>query len=240
MHLELSILSFPNMWPKLSYRPTFGELACCPISGQSPIEERLNILTHVTGLILSMTGLILLVGFASLTGDSWSIVGSTVFASALVLVYIGSTIYHASTSYDQKKIWKTLDGSLIYLLIAGTYTPFALGPLNGPWGWSILGTVWGIAGIGIGIKLMFPMRLKKLSIILCLILGWLILIAAVPMIKTVPISGILLLACGGIFYSLGVCFLLWTGLRFSHGIWHMFVIFGSVNHYLAVILMLSY
>ena len=187
-----------------------------------------------------MTGLILLVGFSSLTGDSWSIVGSTVFASALVLVYIGSTIYHASTSYDQKKIWKTLDGSLIYLLIAGTYTPFALGPLNGPWGWSILGAVWGIAGIGIGIKLMFPMRFKKLSIILCLILGWLILIATVPMIKTVPISGILLLACGGIFYSLGVRFLLWTELRFSHGIWHMFVIFGSVNHYLAVILMLSY
>ena len=105
MHLELSILSFPNMWPKLSYHPTFGELACCPVSGQSPIEERLNILTHVTGLILSMTGLILLVGFASLTGDSWSIVGSTVFACALILVYMASTIYHACTSFNRLSVY---------------------------------------------------------------------------------------------------------------------------------------
>ena len=240
MHLELSIYSFPTIWPKLSYHPKFGDLACCPVSGQSPVEERLNILTHVIGLILSIIGLILLVVLASLTGDSWSIVGSTVFACALILVYMASTIYHACTSYKQKKIWKILDGSLIYLLIAGTYTPFALVPLNGPWGWSILGTVWGIAGIGIGIKLMFPMRFKKLSIMLCLILGWLILIAIVPMIKNVPITGLLLITSGGVFYSLGVFFLHWTGLRFSHGIWHVFVIFGSVNHYLAVLRMLTW
>ncbi|GIT14083.1 MAG: hemolysin III [Chloroflexota bacterium] len=173
-------------------------------------------------------------------GDSLSIVGSTVFATTLVLVYLGSTIYHACTSYKHKKLWKSLDGSLIYLLIAGTYTPFALSPLNGPWGWSILGTLWGIALIGIGIKLMFPNRFTKFSIMLCLLLGWLILIATVPMFEKVPTGGILLITSGGIFYSLGVGFLLWTGLKFSHSIWHVFVICGSLTHYLAVTHILTY
>ena len=240
MHPALNIHSFLAIFPKVSCHPTFENLSCCPVSGQDPAEERLNILTHLIGLILSTIGLIILVVLASLIGNSLSIVGSTVFATTLVLVYLGSTIYHACTASKQKKLWKSLDGSLIYLLIAGTYTPFALTPLNGPWGWSILGTVWGIALIGIGIKLMFPNRFTKFSIMLCLLLGWLILIATVPMIENVPIHGILLITSGGIFYSLGVGFLLWTRLKFSHSIWHVFVICGSLTHYLAVAHILTY
>ena len=240
MHPKLNIHSFLTILPRISSHPTFGNLSCCPVSKQTPAEERLNILTHLIGLILSTAGLVILIVLSSLIGDSLSIVGSTVFATTLVLVYLGSTIYHGCTSYKHKKLWKSLDGSLIYLLIAGTYTPFALSPLNGPWGWSILGTVWGIALIGIGIKLMFPNRFTKFSIMLCLLLGWLILIATVPMFEKVPTGGILLITSGGIFYSLGVAFLLWTGLKFSHGIWHVFVICGSLTHYLAVTHILTY
>ena len=240
MHPKLNIHSFLTILPRISSHPTFGNLSCCPVSKQTPAEERLNILTHLIGLILSTAGLVILIVLSSLIGDSLSIVGSTVFATTLVLVYLGSTIYHACTSYKHKKLWKSLDGSLIYLLIAGTYTPFALSPLNGPWGWSILGTVWGIAIIGIGIKLMFPNRFTKFSIMLCLLLGWLILIATVPMFENVPTGGILLITSGGIFYSLGVGFLLWTGLKFSHSIWHVFVICGSLTHYLAVTHILTY
>ena len=240
MHPKLNIHSFLTILPRISAHPTFGNLSCCPVSKQTPAEERLNILTHLIGLILSTAGLVILIVLSSLIGDSLSIVGSTVFATTLVLVYLGSTIYHACTSYKHKKLWKSLDGSLIYLLIAGTYTPFALSPLNGPWGWSILGSVWGIALIGIGIKLMFPNRFTKFSIMLCLLLGWLILIATVPMFENVPTGGILLITSGGIFYSLGVGFLLWTRLKFSHSIWHVFVICGSLTHYLAVTHILTY
>ena len=235
MHPKSNIHAFLTILPRISSHPTFGNLSCCPISKQTPAEARLNILTHLIGLILSTAGLVILIVLSSLIGDSLSIVGSTVFATTLVLVYLGSTIYHACTSYKHKKLWKSLDGSLIYLLIAGTYTPFALSPLNGPWGWSILGSVWGIALIGIGIKLMFPNRFTKFSIMLCLLLGWLILIATVPMFENVPTGGILLITSGGIFYSLGVGFLLWTGLKFSHSIWHVFVICGSLTHYLSLI-----
>ena len=240
MRPKLNIHSFLTILPRISSHPTFGNLSCCPVSKQTPAEERLNILTHLIGLILSTAGLVILIVLSSLIGDSLSIVGSTVFATTLVLVYLGSTIYHACTSYKHKKLWKSLDGSLIYLLIAGTYTPFALSPLNGPWGWSILGSVWGIALIGIGIELMFPNRFTKFSIMLCLLLGWLILIATVPMFENVPTGGILLITSGGIFYSLGVGFLLWTGLKFSHSIWHVFVICGSLTHYLAVTHILTY
>ena len=240
MQPKLNIHSFLTILPRISSHLTFGNLSCCPVSKQTPAEERLNILTHLIGLILSTAGLVILIVLSSLIGDSLSIVGSTVFATTLVLVYLGSTIYHACTSYKHKKLWKSLDGSLIYLLIAGTYTPFAVSPLNGPWGWSILGSVWGIALIGIGIKLMFPNRFTKFSIMLCLLLGWLILIATVPMFENVPTGGILLITSGGIFYSLGVGFLLWTGLKFSHSIWHVFVICGSLTHYLAVTHILTY
>ena len=220
---------------KVWSRPNFGGQACCPVSGQTPAEEYVNALTHGVGMLLSIAGLSLLVTLASFTGNTWYIVGSAIFGSTLVLVYAGSTLYHASRSTRRKRVWKTVDESLIYLLIAGTYTPFVLGPLNRPWGWAILGIVWSVAVLGISGKILFPGRLRGASIALYLALGWLILVAAVPTINSIPAGGIAWLLLGGLAYSGGVFFLLWTKLPFNHGAWHLCVMAGSASHYLAVL-----
>ncbi len=220
---------------KVWSRPNFGGQACCPVSGQTPAEESVNILTHGAGLILSIAGLSLLVTLAGFTGNPWYIVGSAIFGSTLVLVYAGSTLYHASRSNDRKRVWRVVDGCLIYLLIAGTYTPFVLGPLRSPWGWTILGFVWGMAVLGISGRIFFPGRLRGASIALYLAQGWLILVAAVPTINSIPAGGIAWLLLGGLAYSGGIIFLLSTKLPFNHSAWHLCVIAGSASHYLAVL-----
>jgi hemolysin III len=220
---------------KIWSRPNFGGHACCPVSGQTPAEESVNVLTHGVGLLLSIAGLSLLVTLASFTGNPWNIVGSAIFGSTLVLVYAGSTLYHASPSTRRKRVWKVADECLIYLLIAGTYTPFVLGPLNAPWGWSILGLVWGIAVLGISGKILFPGRLRGASIALYLAQGWLILVAAVPTINSTPAGGIAWLLLGGLAYSGGIILLMWTKLPFNHGAWHLCVMAGSASHYFAVL-----
>ena len=220
---------------KVWSRPTFGGLACCPVSGQTPAEEAVNVLTHGVGLLLSIAGLSLLVTLASFTGNPWYIVGSAIFGTTLVLVYAGSTLYHASPSTRRKRVWRVVDQCLIYLLIAGTYTPFLLGPLRSPWGWTILGIVWGIAVLGISGKILFPGRFRVASIALYLAMGWVILVAAVPTINSIPAGGLAWLLLGGLAYSGGVSFLLWTKLPFNHGAWHLCVMVGSASHYFAVI-----
>ena len=220
-----------KVWP----HPNFGGHACCPVSGQTPAEETVNALTHGVGLLLSIAGLSLLVPLASFGGNPWYIVGSAIFGSTLVLVYAGSTLYHASPSPRRKRVWKVVDECLIYLLIAGTYTPFLLGPLKSPWGWAILGTVWGMAVLGISGRILFPGRLRGASIALCMAQGWVILVAAVPTINSIPAGGIAWLLLGGLAYSGGVVFLLWTKLPFNHGAWHLCVVAGSASHYLAVL-----
>ena len=215
--------------------PDFGGQACCPVSGQTPAEESVNALTHGLGLLLSIAGLSLLVTMASFTGNPWYIVGSAIFGFTLVLVYAGSTLYHASRSTRQKRVWKTVDESLIYLLIAGTYTPFVLGPLNSPWGWAILGFVWSVAVLGISGRILFPGRLRGASIALYMAQGWVILVAAVPTINSIPAGGIAWLLLGGLAYSSGVIFLFWTKLPFNHCAWHLCVMVGSASHYLAVL-----
>jgi len=225
----LALLS--KVWP----RPNFGDQACCPVSGQTPAEESVNALTHGVGLLLSIAGLSLLVTLASFTGNPWYIVGSAIFGSTLVMVYTGSTLYHASRSTRRKRVWRVVDECLIYLLIAGTYTPFVLGPLKSSWGWAILGIVWGIAVLGIGGKIFFPGRLRGASIALYMMQGWLILVAAVPTINSIPPGGIAWLLLGGLAYSGGVIFLLWTKLPYNHGAWHLCVMAGSASHYFAVL-----
>ena len=216
-------------------QPNFGGQACCPVSGQTPAEESVNALTHGVGLLLSIGGLSLLVTLASFTGNPWYIVGSGIFGSTLVLVYGGSTLYHASRSTRRKRVWRVVDECLIYLLIAGTYTPFVLGPLKSPWGWAILGIVWGIAVLGMSGKILLPGRLRGASIALYLAQGWLILVAAVPTINSIPAGGIAWLLLGGLAYSGGVFLLLWTKLPFNHGAWHLCVMAGSASHYFAVL-----
>ncbi len=225
----LALLS--KVWP----RPNFGDQACCPVSGQTPAEESVNALTHGVGLLLSIAGLSLLVTLASFTGNPWYIVGSAIFGSTLVMVYTGSTLYHASRSTRRKRVWRVVDECLIYLLIAGTYTPFVLGPLKSSWGWAILGIVWGIAVLGIGGNILFPGRLRRASIAFYMVQGWLILVAAVPTINSIPPGGIAWLLLGGLAYSGGVIFLLWTKLPYNHGAWHLCVMAGSASHYFAVL-----
>ena len=224
-----------SLLSKVWLRPAFAASACCPVSGQTPAEEVVNALTHGIGLLLSVAGLCLLVTLASVNGNPWHIVGSAIFGATLVLVYAGSTLYHAWRSTPSKRALRVVDGSLIYLLIAGTYTPFALGPLNGPWGWTILGLVWGIAVLGISAKVLFPGRYRLAAIALYLALGWLILVAAVPLAQSMPMDGLGWLLMGGLAYSGGVILLLWTKLPFNHGAWHLAVIAGSVGHYFAVL-----
>ena len=220
---------------KIWSRPNFGGRACCPVSGQTPAEEYVNVLTHTIGLILSIAGISLLVPRACLTGNPWYIVGSAIFGSTLVLVYAGSTLYHASQSTRQKRVWKVADESLIYLLIAGTYTPFVLGPLNSPWGWTILGIIWSVAVLGIIGKILFPSRFRRGAIALYLAMGWLILVAAVPTSNSIPAGGIAWLLLGGLAYSGGIIFLLSSKLPFNHGAWHLCVIAGSASHYFAIL-----
>ena len=150
---------FPGIWPKPS-----GRRLVCPISGQTHIEEIANAATHGLGWLLSIAGLVVLVVWASLHGDPWLIVGSSIFGATLVLVYAASTIYHACPSVRFKPLLRTVDESLVYLLIAGTYTPFAFGPLFGGWGWSLFGITWGVAAVGIGLKILFAGRFRGAAI----------------------------------------------------------------------------
>lgn len=228
--------SFPlALLSKIWVRPDFGGQACCPVSKQTPAEESVNVITHSLGLLFSIAGLGLLVTLASLTGNPWYIAGSAIFGSTLVLVYAGSILYHSSRSTSRKRVWRMVDECLIYLLIAGTYTPFVLGPLKSPWGWTILGFVWGMAVLGIGGKILFPDRFRRAFVGLCVAQGWLILVAAVPTFNSIPAGGIAWLLVGGLVYSGGVIFFLWSKLPFNHGIWHLCVMAGSACHYLAVL-----
>ena len=225
----------PALLSKVWSQPVSGGQTSCPVSGQTPAEELVNILTHGVGLLLSIAGFSLLVTLASLTGNPWYIVGCAIYGTTLVLVYAGSTLYHACRSISRKWVWRVVDESLIYLLIAGTYTPFVLGPLKSPWGWAILGMVWGIALVGITGKILLPGRWRRAFIALYLAQGWLIVVAAIPTINSIPAGGLALLLFGGLAYSGGVILLSWTRLPFSHGAWHLCVMAGSSAHYFAVL-----
>lgn len=199
------------------------------------LEEIANAASHGVGLVASLAALPLLILLAVRRGDAWAIVGVSVFGASLVSVYATSTLYHSLRAGPAKQLWRRLDHAAIYLLIAGTYTPFALGPLRGPWGWSLFGTVWGIAAVGICAKVIFGPRLPKLSMVAYLAMGWLALVAIDPLLTHVGWRGLAWLLAGGLAYSLGVIFFACDQrLRFGHCLWHVFVLVGSVCHAVAV------
>lgn len=200
----------------------------------SPLEERANFLTHGLAALLSLTGLVLMVVFSAKYGDAYHLVSCSIFGTTLILLYSASTLYHLSSGEMLKEIFRRLDHAMIYLLIAGTYTPFTLNNLRGPWGWSIFGTVWSIALAGLILEFTLSRRLRWLPLSLYLGLGWLIVIAAKPLLTSLAPGGLLLLLSGGLLYSFGVVFYLWKSLRFQHAIWHLFVIGGSLCHFLSV------
>ena len=209
-----------------------------PLRVYSRGEEIANWVTHGIGLAASVVGLTLLIVSSSLRGDAWHVVSFTVFGLTLLLLYTVSTIYHARRSEKAKALFRKLDHAAIFLLIAGTYTPFLLTHLRGPWGWTLFGIVWGLCGAGAVFKLLFGTRYRLASTLAYLFLGWLIVVALQPMMARVPHGGLWLLLAGGLCYTVGVVFYQWHRLRYHHAVWHGFVLGGSTCHYLAVLLFL--
>ena len=197
-------------------------------------EEIAHSVTHGLGAVLSVVGLMLLIIRAANTGDLWHIVSFTIFGATLVVLYVSSTLYHALIPPRARQVFKVLDHIAIYLLIAGSYTPFLLVTLRGPWGWSLFGVVWGLSIAGIVFKVFSAGRFKLLSTIFYLGLGWLCVVAAKPLVSQVPAEGLVWLVAGGLAYSVGTIFYLWRGMKFHHAVWHVFVLVGSTCHFWAI------
>jgi hemolysin III len=197
--------------------------------------ERFNGVSHLVGAALALAGLVVLVVQASLQGDPWKIVSFTIYGTSLLLLYVLSTLYH-SLRGRAKQIFRKLDHVAIYLLIAGTYTPFTLVTLRGSWGWTLFGIIWGLAVAGIIVDSLHKQGSRAIQIVIYLLMGWLILVAMYPLVRALPTGGLVLLVLGGVFYTSGIVFYgLDERMKHAHGIWHLFVLAGSVSHYLAVL-----
>lgn len=197
-------------------------------------NELANTLTHGIGLLASIAALTGLVIVAARGGDPWEIVGAAIFGATLILLYLASTLYHAAESPAAKARLKVCDHSAIYLLIAGTYTPFMIGVLRGGWGWSMFGVIWGLAIAGVIFKLFLTGRYPRLSTSIYVLMGWLVLIAAVPMFRLMDAQTLGWLIAGGVTYTAGTIFYHNERIPQAHAIWHLFVLGGSVCHALAV------
>ena len=201
----------------------------------SAAEELANSVTHGVGLALSVVAAPVLIIAAVSTHDWWRIVAASIYAATLVMLYAASTLYHSVRNVAHKEIWQRVDHAAIYLLIAGTYTPFTLISLRGAWGWSLFGFVWALALIGVLLKSRFGARLPALSTWIYLGMGWAIVIAMRPLVTHVAPAGVFWLALGGALYTGGVVFYVWEKVRYSHAVWHVFVLGGSVAHFTAVL-----
>jgi hemolysin III len=199
------------------------------------VEEIANAITHGIGLLLSIAGFVVLLILAALRGTAWHIVACSIYGGTLICLYTASTLYHAVISPRVKRALRIFDHSAIYLLIAGTYTPFLLVSLRGPWGWSLFGVVWGLAVAGVLFKFWFVERFAILSTAVYIAMGWLVVIAAKPVITHVPFTALIWLLAGGLAYTGGVIFFAAKRIPYSHAIWHMFVLAGSICHYFAVL-----
>jgi hemolysin III len=208
-------------------------VASRPRAAWSLGEEIAHAVSHGVGVVLALVGLPLLVAVAVLHGSAWHVTAAAVFGTSLVLLYSASTLYHAIPNARAKRVLRVLDHSSIYLAIAGTYTPFALGPLRGPWGWTLLAVVWSGAVAGIVFKSLDVARAPILSTVVYAAMGWCVVVALGPLVRAVAPAGLILLFAGGLCYTLGIVFYAWQR-RFHHFVWHLFVLAGSVLHYLAV------
>jgi len=197
--------------------------------------ERFNSITHLVGAVLATAGGILLIILGAQAGDPWKIVSFSIYGAMLLCLYLASTLYH-SLRGRAKRIWCKFDHCAIYLLIAGSYTPFALVSLRGAWGWSLFGSVWGLAILGIVQEIWLAKGLRIFSLILYVLMGWLAIVAVFPLIHALSWDGFLWLAAGGVVYTVGIAFYAtderW---RYGHGVWHLFVLGGSACHYVAVL-----
>lgn len=209
----------------------------CPISGETKMEEIVNHWTHRIALLLSLIGLPVLIFYSTLHGDIWNIIGYSIFGISLVLLYIVSAYYHGCQIVHIKQKLRVIDHICIFLLIAGSYAPFTLGPLRDSSGWILFTAEWSIAFIGICFKLFAFNRTQIISLVAYLVMGWLIVLWWPHVWQTMPETTLTLLAAGGFSYTFGVVFFLWDNLPFNHAIWHVFVFIGSACHYSAILML---
>ncbi|MDB6047929.1 MAG: hlyIII [Pseudomonas sp.] len=197
--------------------------------------ERFNAWTHLVGAVLALVGVVWMLVLASLGGDVWKIVSMAIYGVTLLLLYSASTIYH-SVRGRAKVIMQKVDHLSIYLLIAGSYTPFCLVTLRGPWGWTLFGVVWGLAVIGMLQEIKPRSEARVMSIVIYAVMGWIVLVAVKPLMAALGTAGFMWLAGGGILYTIGIIFFAFdTRFRHWHGIWHLFVIAGSLLHFVAIL-----
>lgn len=202
-------------------------------------EEIFNGITHGIGTLLSIAALVILIVAAVTKGNVWHIVSFSIFGGTLVLLYLSSTLYHSITNVNVKNIFARLDHASIFLLIAGTYTPFLLTTLRGSLGWTLFGVIWGLAITGVVIRSIYLNKFRKLMVGIYVGMGWLFVSAIVPLINSLSLTSIIFLFAGGLFYTVGVVFYVWRDLKFGHGIWHLFVLAGSISHFFSVLYILK-
>jgi hemolysin III len=198
-------------------------------------EEIANSISHGIGLVLAVVATPILIITTLRYGSAWNTIGVSVFGASMVTLYLASTLYHALTHDRAKRFFRMLDHSAIFLLIAGSYTPFTLGILRGPWGWTLLVLIWTLAAVGLTMKAVLRARYNWLSVILYLVMGWLVVIATPQVLRVMPLSGLAWLVAGGIAYTAGVAFYAAHHVRYAHFAWHLFVLAGTTCHFFAVL-----
>jgi hemolysin III len=212
-----------------------GKCNALPVGGSMYHGERFNALTHLVAAAFALAGAVVLIVLAALGGDAWKVTSAAIYGLTLVVLYAISAAYHSMRG-RAKDILRELDHQSIYLLIAGSYTPFCLVTLRGPWGWSLLGVVWGLAALGGAQELWSASGARILSVVTYVVMGWVALVALVPLWQALGPDGFAWLAAGGLFYTFGIVFYaLDTRVTHAHGVWHLFVIAGSVCHYVAIL-----
>jgi hemolysin III len=197
-------------------------------------EEIANSITHGIGALLSIIALVVLIMVAERHGDVWHLVSFSIYGSSLILLYLSSTLYHSFSRPKLKNLFARFDHISIFLLIAGTYTPILLTSLRGIWGWTLFGIIWTVALAGIVIRSIYVYRFRKLMVVIYLIMGWMFVLAGNQIYHKLPSISLIFLVWGGLAYSVGVVFYMWRKLPYSHGIWHLFVLAGSILHFFAI------
>ncbi|MGN1480426.1 PAQR family membrane homeostasis protein TrhA [Porcipelethomonas sp.] len=202
-------------------------------------EEIFNSVSHGAGSLLAIAGTVVLIVFTAIYSDAWAVVSASIYGASLIILYTMSTLYHAITNNKAKTFFRIMDHDTIFLLIAGTYTPYTLVTLHGKLGWTLFGIVWGAAVLGIVLNSINLEKFKKLSMVCYVMMGWVIVFAAKPMIENLSVMSLVFLLIGGIFYTVGIVFYAVKKVRYFHSVWHLFTIAGSIFHYFSVFLALT-
>lgn len=221
-------------------KPKQSFLERVPLSQKQSLgEEIANAITHGTGVGLSIAALVILVVFAAKRSDTWKVVSFSIYGATMIALYLASTLYHSFPQPNIKRFFRILDHSSIFLLIAGTYTPVTIGTMRGGWGWTLFGIIWGLSIVGINLKIFAMSKLKLLSVIIYVLMGWMVVIAIKPLLSSSSHMFLIWMLIGGLAYTLGVLFYTARKLPYHHSIWHLFVLGGSVCHFFGMLQLLK-